>query len=82
MQLLEISRFQFDFHHDYDRDLLNFNLIFRFNFQFDFHRAALHPPAPRPDIFWIQYPLAKTNTYRQHLGDEVADKPLRTIRKK
>ena len=41
LQLLEISRFQFNFHHDYTGDLFNFRLNFRFNF----HRAA--PPGER-----------------------------------
>ena len=36
LQLLEISRFQFNFHHDYNGDIFNFRL----NFRFDFHRAT------------------------------------------
>ena len=41
LQLLEISRFQLNFQHDYPGDLFNFRLIFLFNF----HRAA--PPHER-----------------------------------
>jgi hypothetical protein len=39
LQLLEISRFQFDFYHDYPGYSLNFRLNFRFNFNL-IHRAA------------------------------------------
>ena len=45
LQRLEISRFQFDFHHDYTGDLFDFRLNFRFYFQFNFHRAAPRPVA-------------------------------------
>jgi len=36
LQLLEISRFQFNFHHDYTGYSLNFRLNFRFNFNLIF----------------------------------------------
>ena len=41
LQLLEISRFQFNFHHYYTGDLFDFRLNFRFNF----HRGT--PPPNR-----------------------------------
>ena len=40
LQLLEISRFQLHFHHDYTGDSFDFRLNFRFNFQFHSHRAV------------------------------------------
>ena len=43
LQLLIISRFQFNFHHDYSGDLYHFRLNFRFHFQLNFHRTA--PPS-------------------------------------
>ena len=44
--LSSCTRSQFNFHHDYTVDSLNFRLNFRFNFQLDLYRATL-PPTPR-----------------------------------
>jgi len=67
LQLLEISRFPFNFHHDYTGDLCNyFRLNFRFDVQFNFYRTA--PPrgqeSPRASCKrmrgWIDHPIAPT----------------------
>ena len=55
----EISRFQFDFHHDYTGDLFNFRLNFRFNFQ-------LFSPS-RPPAANRENPLCATSKLRRTL---------------
>ena len=51
------SRFQFDFHHGYTRDVFHFRFDFRFNFRFNFDLIFdlifTKPPIPgRPAESW------------------------------
>ena len=71
LQLLEISQFQFHFHHDYTRDVFHFRLSFRFNFQideFNFHRAG---PPPQDLQHGLDLPVEVEELAVQHLRAEV-----------
>ena len=74
--LLEISRFQFNVHHDYTQDLFDFRLNVRFSFRLNYHRAAA--PAPGPEAKAVK---AHQLRLLVHLhSDEVLHEHARRVR--
>ena len=73
LQLLDVSRFQLNSHHDYTGDLFNFRPNFLFNFQFHFNRAAPLLEGVRADLaVLVAHPLEPVEGGAHVLGAQAA----------